>query len=70
MRTVAIYTIDGVSKAKTAKAVLFECFRGTAKYTAWIPLSVCTLKFTGPEYKARLSVPDWMYNKISWKLVD
>lgn len=69
MRTVAFYSMDGVSRAKTAKAVLFECARGSGTYMAWIPLSVCTLKFTGPDFKARVSVPDWMYNKISWKPV-
>lgn len=64
MRTVSFYSIDGVSKAKTAKAILVSRQDGQE---AWIPLSSASVKFTGPDYKVRVSVPDWLYNKISWK---
>lgn len=64
MRTVAFYSVDGVSKAKTAKAILVQRDDGKE---AWIPLSTATVKFTGPNYKVRVSVPDWLFSKISWK---
>lgn len=63
MRTVAFYSIDGVSKAKTAKAILVAA-NGKE---AWLPLRFTMVKFTGPDYKVRVSVPDWLYNKINWK---
>lgn len=64
MRTVAFYSIDGVSKAKTAKAILVQRQDGKE---AWIPMSSASVKFTGPNYKVRVSVPDWLFSKISWK---
>lgn len=64
MRTVSFYSIDGVSKAKTAKAILVSRQDGKE---AWIPLSSASVKFTGPNYQVRVSVPDWLYSKISWK---
>ena len=67
MKTVAIYTIEGRTKAKTDKAVLFERMNGSSIQMAWIPLSMCTLRYIGSNFKAKASVPDWFYNKISWK---
>jgi len=67
MRTVTIYTIEGRTKAKTDKAVLFQRMNGPAQEQAWIPLSMCTLRYIGSDFKAKASVPDWFYNKISWK---
>lgn len=64
MRTVAFYSIDGVSKAKTQKAILVQ--RGDGQ-EAWIPLSQASVRFTGPNFRVRVSVPDWFFNKISWK---
>ena len=64
MRTVTMYSIDGVSKAKTAKAILVSRPQGDE---AWIPLSSASVRFTGPNYKVRVSVPGWLYSKISWK---
>lgn len=65
MKTVTIYHIDGVSKAKTSKAILIQ--RNDGGTEAWIPLSCVSVKFTGPNYKVRVSVPDWLFSKISWK---
>ncbi len=63
MRTVSFYSIDGVSKAKTAKAILVSAHGKEA----WLPLRFASVKFTGPNYQVRVSVPDWLYNKINWK---
>ncbi len=65
MRTVALYNIFGVSKAKTAKAVLLH--ETTTDRMAWIPLSVASVKFIGTDYKVKVTVPDWFFNKIAWK---
>lgn len=64
MRTVAFYSVDGVSKAKTPKAILVQRDDGKE---AWIPMSQASVRFTGPNYKVRVSVPDWFYGKIVWK---
>lgn len=64
MRTVSFYSIDGVSKAKTAKAILVSRQDGKE---AWIPLSTASVKFVGRDYKVHVSVPDWLYSKIAWK---
>ena len=64
MRTVAFYSIDGTSKAKTAKAILVSA-NGKE---AWLPLRFTSVKFVGKDYKVRVSVPDWLYNKIDWKI--
>lgn len=65
MRTVAFYKILGVSKAKTAKAVLVA--NAANGKEAWLPLRFTSVRFIGPNYKVEVSVPDWLYNKISWK---
>ena len=64
MRTTSFYAVDGVSKAKTAKAILIQRADGKE---AWIPMSQASVRFTGPNYKVRVSVPDWFYGKIVWK---
>jgi len=64
MQTVAFYTLHGHSKAKTAKAILLEDKSG---HTAWIPTSIASVKFTGPNYKVEVVIPDWFHRKISWK---
>lgn len=65
MRTVAFYSIDGISKAKTNKAILVQ--RNDGGTEAWIPLSCASVKFTGPDFRVTVSVPDWLFSKISWK---
>ena len=65
MKTVVLYNIEGVSKAKTAKAVLL--FDPKTNKQAWIPLSIATVKFIGPDYAVKVTVPDWFFNKIAWK---
>lgn len=64
MRTTTIYHLLGVSKAKTAKAVLF--LDPETDRQAWIPLSIATVKFIGANFRVKVSVPDWFFNKISW----
>ena len=63
-RTVAYYNIFGTSKAKTDKAILVLNEQGLQ---AWMPLRVVQVKFIGKEYQVKVTVPDWLYNKISWK---
>lgn len=63
-RTVAFYNIFGTSKAKTDKAILVLNDAGTEQ--AWIPLRVAEVKFIGKDYKVKVTVPDWFFNKISW----
>lgn len=65
MQTTTIHYIDGVSKAKTAKAILVN--RPAFGDEAWIPLSFASVRFTGPNYQVRVSVPGWLFRKISWK---
>jgi hypothetical protein len=62
-RTVCLYDIFGVSKAKTAKAILLA----KDGREAWLPLSVAQVKFIGKNYEVKVTVPGWFYNKISWK---
>lgn len=63
MQTTTIHHIDGYSKAKTAKAILVSAHGKDA----WIPMSYATVRFTGPNYKVRVTVPGWLFRKISWK---
>lgn len=65
MQTTTIHYIDGFSKAKTAKAILVN--RPDFGDEAWIPLSYASVRFTGPNYRVRVSVPGWLFRKISWK---
>lgn len=65
MQTTTIHYIDGFSKAKTAKAILVN--RPDFGDEAWIPLSFASVRFTGPNYQVRVSVPGWLFRKISWK---
>lgn len=65
MRTTTLYTLRGVSKAKTAKAVLL--FDEVYNREAWIPTSVGSVKFVGPNYKVEVTVPGWFFSKIAWK---
>ena len=65
MRTTALFSLRGFSKAKTAKAILFEDMRNG--YTAWIPTSVASVRYLGLNYKVEVVVPDWFYRKIVWK---
>ena len=65
MRTTSFYSLIGFSKAKTAKAVLF--FDEMHSREAWIPTSVASVKFIGPDFKVKVSVPGWFFSKISWK---
>ncbi len=65
MKTVSFYSLRGVSKAKTDKAVLF--FDEIHNREAWIPTSVGSVKFIGPNYKVEVTVPGWFFSKISWK---
>ena len=65
MRTTVLFSLRGFSKAKTAKAILFEDMKNG--HTAWIPTSVASVKFIGPDFKVEVVVPDWFYRKISWK---
>ena len=65
MKTVALYSMTGTSKAKTAKAILF--FDTRTNKEAWIPTSIASVKFIGPDYAVKVTVPDWFFNKITWK---
>lgn len=65
MKTVALHSLVGTSKAKTAKAILFLDTRTNKE--AWIPTSIASVKFIGPDYAVKVTVPDWFFNKISWK---
>lgn len=62
-RTVCLYDIYGVSKAKTQKAILVA----RDGREAWMPLSVASVKFIGKDYQVKVTVPDWFYGKIVWK---
>lgn len=68
MRTTSLYTLHGVSKYKTEKAVLFHDELRNVK--AWLPLSVANVKFLGENYKVQITVPGWFYSKISWKTIE
>jgi hypothetical protein len=63
-RTVAFYSIYGTSKAKTDKAILV--LADSRPEQAWIPLRVAEVKFIGKDYKVKVTVPDWFFDKISW----
>lgn len=64
MKTVTFYNIFGTSKAKTEKAILVLNDSGTEQ--AWMPLSVAQVKFIGKDFKVKVTVPGWFFNKISW----
>lgn len=64
MKTVTFYNIFGTSKAKTEKAILVLNDAGTEQ--AWMPLSVAQVKFIGKDFKVKVTVPGWFFNKISW----
>lgn len=66
-QTTVLYSLNGFSKAKTPKAVLF--FDPATNRQAWIPASVSTVKFTGPDYRVKVTVPGWFFNKINWSAV-
>jgi len=65
MKTRSIYHLNGIVKARTSRAVLFECSAdktgsvsqrhlqsSTKRVKTWIPLSVCTVNYSGPNYGA------------------
>jgi hypothetical protein len=64
-QTVSLWTMRGVSKAKTAKAILF--LNTETNHEAWIPLTVASVRFIGKDYKVQVTVPGWFYGKIQWK---
>lgn len=64
-QTVTLWSMYGVSKAKTAKAILF--LNTETNQEAWMPLTVAMVKFIGKDYKVKVTVPGWFYNKIQWK---
>lgn len=64
-QTVVLYELVGVSKAKTAKALLFLDTRTNKE--SWIPLRVASVKFINKEFGVKVSVPSWFYGKIVWK---
>ncbi len=64
-QTVALYSIDGVSKAKTAKAILV--FEPRMNKEAWIPLTVASVRFVNKNFGVRVTVPGWFFGKIQWK---
>jgi len=64
-QTVALYSIDGVSKAKTAKAILV--FEPRMNKEAWIPLTVASVRFVNKTFGVRVTVPGWFFGKIQWK---
>jgi len=68
MQTVVFYNLLGFSKAKTPKAVLF--FDPQTNKQAWIPASVSTVKFIGPDFRVKVTVPGWFFNKITWNAVE
>lgn len=65
MQTTTIHYIEGFSKAKTAKAILVH--RPDVGDEAWIPMSYATVRFTGPNFRVRVTVPGWLFRKIAWK---
>lgn len=64
-QTVTLWTMRGVSKAKTAKAILF--LNTETNQEAWMPLTVASVRFIGKDYKVQVTVPGWFYGKIQWK---
>ena len=64
MKTVVLYTIFGVSKAKTNKAILVLDTKTNKE--SWIPLSVAHVKFIGKNYEVKVTVPGWFFSKINW----
>ncbi len=64
-QTVSLWSMNGVSKAKTAKAILF--LNTETNLEAWMPLTVASVRFIGKDYKVRVTVPGWFYSKIQWK---
>jgi hypothetical protein len=64
-QTVALWSMKGVSKAKTAKAILF--LNTETNLEAWMPLTVASVRFIGKDYKVQVTVPSWFYGKIQWK---
>lgn len=64
-QTVSLWSMNGVSKAKTAKAILF--LNTETNLEAWMPLTVASVRFIGKDYKIRVTVPGWFYGKIQWK---
>lgn len=64
-QTVSLWSMNGVSKAKTAKAILF--LNTETNLEAWMPLTVASVRFIGKDYKVRVTVPGWFYGKIQWK---
>lgn len=64
-QTVTLWSMRGVSKAKTAKAILF--LNTETNLEAWMPLTVASVRFIGKDYKVQVTVPGWFYSKIQWK---
>ena len=64
-QTITLWTMNGVSKAKTAKAILF--LNTETNQEAWVPLTVASVRFIGKDYKVQVTVPGWFYGKIQWK---
>jgi len=65
MNTVTYYRIRGVSKAKTAKAILFQ--REKDGLQSWLPTRIVKVQFTDAEYHCEVSAPDWFLRKVEWK---
>lgn len=64
-QTVSIWTLQGTSKAKTDKAILFLDAR-TGKQ-AWLPTSVTSIRFIDRNFGVKVTLPGWFVNKIQWK---
>jgi hypothetical protein len=64
-RTVAIYRFEGTSKAKTTNAILFV--NEKTGLQTWLPLRCIEVKFTGPNFKCQVMIPDWLSAKLTWK---
>jgi hypothetical protein len=64
-RTVAYYNFEGTSKAKTANAILFQ--NEATGMETWLPTRVVSVRFIGPNYRVRVSIPDWLSCKLDWK---
>ena len=64
-RTVAYYNFEGTSKAKTANAILFH--NDTTGQEVWLPTRVVSYRFIGPNFRVRVSIPDWLSSKLTWK---
>jgi hypothetical protein len=65
MRTVTYYNLEGTSKAKTRQAILFQ--NEKTGLQAWFPLRIVSYRFIGPDFRVRISVPDWLLSKVDWK---